>query len=102
MLSVTTSLLSEDAVPSSANEVEERKQGMAYHRIMAGVPIALLSMIAVGCAGPTPAAKDDRGDAGVSSPSTAALCGTLQGFFGCCSESSQTFTQGTHVLNSPP
>jgi hypothetical protein len=54
MLSVTMSLLSEHAVPSSVNEVEERKQGMAYQKVMTGITIALWSMIVVGCAGPTP------------------------------------------------
>src|SRR5262245_6765383 len=74
------SLLSEDAVPSSVNEVEERKHRKAYHRIMIGVPIALLSMIAVSCAGPTPAPNAVRADAGALSSSTA-LCGTWQGYF---------------------
>src|SRR5262245_16557483 len=80
MLRVRMSLLSEDAVSSSVNEVEERKQRMAYQRIMTSVTIALLSMIAVGCAGPTPAPIVGRADAGASSSSTA-LCGTWQGQF---------------------
>jgi hypothetical protein len=81
MLSVTMSLLSEHAVPSSVNEVEERKQGMAYQKVMTGITIALWSMIVVGCAGPTPATNVGRVDAGASSSPTAALCGTWQGYF---------------------
>jgi hypothetical protein len=81
MLSVTISLLSEHAVPSPVNEVEERKQRMAYQRVMTGITIALLGMIIVGCTGPTPPTNVGRVDAGSSSSPTAALCGTWQGYF---------------------
>jgi len=56
---------------------------MAYHRIMTGFTIAFLSMIIVGCAAPTPAPNVGCADTGAASSSTAALCGTWQGYFSC-------------------
>src|SRR5215510_5283610 len=90
MLRVTTSSLSEDAVPRSGNEVEERRLRMASYRIVTGCTNALLSVIAVGCAGPTPATNLGLADAGASSSSTA-LCGTWQGYF--------TYIGGEHTTS---
>ena len=53
---------------------------MRYHRILAGITTAVLSLIAVGCGGPAAETGAGLADAAASS-SSAALCGTWEGSY---------------------
>jgi hypothetical protein len=54
---------------------------MRYHRILAGITTAVLSLIAVGCAGPAAETGAGLADAAASSSSATALCGTWKGSY---------------------
>lgn len=54
---------------------------MSYRRILTGITTGVLSLIAVGCAGPSTETGAGLADAAASSSSATALCGTWQGSY---------------------
>ena len=54
---------------------------MTYHRVLTGITTTLLSVIALGCAGPTTESGTRLADATASSSPTSNLCGTWSGFY---------------------
>ena len=53
---------------------------MTYHRVLTGITTTLLSVIALGCTGPTTENSTRLADATVSSSPVSGLCGTWSGF----------------------
>jgi hypothetical protein len=54
---------------------------MTYHQVLTGITTTLLSVIALGCAGPTTESSTRLADATVSSSPVSGLCGTWSGFY---------------------
>jgi hypothetical protein len=54
---------------------------MTYHRVLTVVTTTLLSVIALGCAGPTTDSSSRLADATASSSPVSKLCGTWSGYF---------------------
>lgn len=53
---------------------------MTYHQVLTGITATLLSVIALGCAGPTTESGARLADATASSSPVSGLCGTWSGF----------------------
>jgi hypothetical protein len=54
---------------------------MTYHQVLTGITTTLLSVIALGCAGPTTDSSPRLADATASSSPANSLCGTWSGFY---------------------
>ena len=53
---------------------------MTYHQVLTGITTTLLSVIALGCAGPTTDSSSRLADATASSSPVSSLCGTWSGW----------------------